>query len=243
MRPSASVSRDATSSSPRIELDAHAGGGLAAARCRGRGSRSRQRIFPPGPDGAARSRPRRRARAGRRGRPPRRRRRAGRRGAGAERTSPATGSRHPPISSASVRHTATSARLPGSSEPMSSRPSTAAPPRVPRRSASRAVIACRPAARAGDEQRLLDLEEQVAALVRRRAVDAEPDAHARVEQRRAPARCRRRAACSTSGSARRRRRRSAKVATSSSFRWTQCAHQTSDSIQPSCSRYSTGRQP
>ena len=32
------------------------------------------------------------------------------------------------------------------------------------------------------EQRLLHLEEQIAALVRRGAVDAEPDAHARVEQ-------------------------------------------------------------
>ena len=40
-----------------------------------------------------------------------------------------------------VRQTAKSARLPGSSEPMSSRPSTAAPPRVPSRSASRAVSA------------------------------------------------------------------------------------------------------
>ena len=40
-----------------------------------------------------------------------------------------------------MRQIAMSARLPGSSEPMSSRPSTAAPPRVPSRSASRAVIA------------------------------------------------------------------------------------------------------
>ena len=41
----------------------------------------------------------------------------------------------------------------------------------------------RPAARAGDEQRLLHLEEQVAPLVRRRAVDTEADGHAGVEQR------------------------------------------------------------
>ena len=40
----------------------------------------------------------------------------------------------------------------------------------------------RPAAAAGDEQRLLDLEEEVAALVRGGAVDAEPDAHVRVEE-------------------------------------------------------------
>ena len=40
----------------------------------------------------------------------------------------------------------------------------------------------RAAAAARDEQRLLDLEEEVAALVRGGAVDAEPDAHAGVEQ-------------------------------------------------------------
>src|SRR5262249_9560538 len=40
----------------------------------------------------------------------------------------------------------------------------------------------RAAATAGDEQRLLDVEEQVAALVRGRAVDADPDPYARVEQ-------------------------------------------------------------
>ena len=43
-----------------------------------------------------------------------------------------------------MRHTAKSAHLPGSSEPMSSRRSTAAPPRVPSRIASRAVIAVPP---------------------------------------------------------------------------------------------------
>ena len=36
---------------------------------------------------------------------------------------------------------------------------------------------------------------------------------------------------------------SANRAMSPSSRWTQCAHQTSPSSQPSCSRYSTGRQP
>src|SRR6266516_153854 len=40
----------------------------------------------------------------------------------------------------------------------------------------------RAAAPACDEQRLLDLEQQVAALVRRRAVDPEPNANARVEE-------------------------------------------------------------
>ena len=41
----------------------------------------------------------------------------------------------------------------------------------------------RPAAPARDEQRLLDVVEEVAALVRRRPVDAEPDAHARLQHR------------------------------------------------------------
>ena len=125
--------------------------------------------------------------------------------------------------------------------PMSSRPSTEAPPRVPSRRASRTVIAFGPAARAGDEQRLLDLEEEVAALVRRRAVDAEADADALRRAARARARCRRRAACSSSGSGRRRRRDSANFATSSGERCTQWAHQTSSASQPSSSMYSTGR--
>ena len=114
----------------------------------------------------------------------------------------------------SVRQTARSAHRPGSSAPMSSRRSTAAPPRVPSRSASRAVIAAGPAAAARDEQRLLHLEDEVAALVRRGAVDAEPDADARVDAARAPARRRRPAGGSRSGSARRRCPVSANRATS-----------------------------
>ena len=65
----------------------------------------------------------------------------------------------------------------------------------------------RAAAAARDEQRVLHVDEEVAALVRGAAVDAEPDAHAGVEQSPAPARRPRRAAGSTSGSARRRRPR------------------------------------
>ena len=57
---------------------------------------------------------------------------------------PRRGSSAPPSSRPSVRQTAKSAHLPGSSEPMSSRRSTAAPPRVPSRIASRAVIAVPP---------------------------------------------------------------------------------------------------
>ena len=113
----------------------------------------------------------------------------------------------------------------------------AEPQRVPHGQRRRA------AAPARDEQRLLDLEEQVAALVRRRAVDAEPDAHAGVEQ--VAHRCDagaepqvRRRAVRDAGAAspRSARRRAAE-------RWTQCAHHTSPSSQPSESRYSTGEQP
>ena len=130
------------------------------------------------------------------------------------------------------------ARRPGSAAPASSSPSGAPARRRPpacrarasrcrrgraprRRRASRAASASRDghrrraAAAARDEQRLLDLEEQVAALVRRRAVDAEPDA-ARPRRRasrtgatpRAEAQVRRRAV------RRRRRRLAAKRATS-----------------------------
>ena len=211
-------------------------------RCRGRGSRSWRRIFAPGPAVVARSPPRRRARGARRARPPRRRRTAGRPGAAPRGRARRRGRRRPPSSSPSVRQTATSARLPGSSEPMSSRPSTAAPPRVPSRSASRDRQRRRAAAPARDEQRLLDLEEQVAALVRRRAVDAEPDAHARVDQvahgrDAGPEPQVRRRAVRDAGAA------AAKLATSCVERWTQCAHHTSPASQPSDSRYSTGEQP
>ena len=189
----------------------------------------------------ARSPPRRRGRGDRRARPPRRRRRAGRRGAAPRGRARRRGRRRRASSSPSVRQTARSARLPGSSEPMSSRRSTAAPPRVPSRSASRAVSAAGPPRPARDEQRLLDLEQQVAALVRRRAVDAEADAHARVEQVAHRRDARAEPEVRASGSARRRCRVAAKRATSSSDRWTQCAHQTSPASQPSDSRYSTGR--
>ena len=89
---------------------------------------------------------------------------------------------------------------------MSSRPSTAAPPRVPSRSASRAVIASAPPRPRATSSACLTSEEEVAALVRGRAVDAEADPHVRVQQVAHAARRPRRAAGSTSGSARRRRR-------------------------------------
>ena len=157
-------------------------------------------------------------------------------------TIPATGSSAPASSSPSTRHTAKSAHLPASSEPMSSLPqhrctaSRAEPDRVARRHRGTAS----PAAR--DEQRLLHLEEEVAALVRSRAVDAETDAHAGVEhvadRRHAGAEPQvRRRAVGDAGAG------LANCAMSRSERCTQCAHQTSSASHPRRSRYSTGRQP
>ena len=162
---------------------------------------------------------------------------------GPERTRPPTGSSAPPSSRPSVRQIARSARLPGSSEPMSSRPSTAAPPRVAEAKRLARGHRAAAAAAAGDEERLLHLEEEVAALVRRGAVDAEADPHARVEQLAhgrdagAEAEVRGRAVRDA------RRRARANRSISGCERWTQCAHQTSPSSQPTRSRYSTGVQP
>ena len=94
-------------------------------------------------------------------------------------TSAATGSAIPAWSSSSSRHSATSASLPGSSEPISaSRPRQRAPWIVPSASASRAVSACGPPRQPRHEQRLAQLAAQLARLVGRRAVDAEPDRRA-----------------------------------------------------------------
>ena len=86
---------------------------------------------------------------------------------GAEKTSPATLSTAPPSSRPSVRQTAMSARRPGSSEPMSVRLKIfrAAAGGESKRVADRHRLG--PAAATRDEERLLDLEEEVAALVRR----------------------------------------------------------------------------
>ena len=121
--------------------------------------------------------------------------------------------------------------------------STSAPPRVPSRSASRAVSASGPPRPRATSSACFTSRKRSLALVRGRAVDAEPDAHARVEHLRdgsdpgAEAQVRGRAV----RDARAPPRRSAR--TSSSERWTQCAHHTSSASQPTCSRYSTGRQP
>ena len=160
---------------------------------------------------------------------------------GPERTSPATRSSAPPSSSPSVapdREVGLLARL-ERPDVVAAEHLRAAARREPERLARGHRLAAAAAAR--DEERLLDLHEQVAPLVRRGAVDAEPDAHAGVDAARGRARRRRRGGGSTSGSARRRSRSRPNRATSSSERCTQCAHHTSRSSQPSRSRYSTGR--
>ena len=99
----------------------------------------------------------------------------------------------PACGSVSRRHSAMSASLPGSSEPISaSRPSTRAPPSVASSSASRTVIACGPPVGAGEQHRVADLADQRARLVggrrrRRRARPARPRrSSARVRQIPAP---------------------------------------------------------
>ena len=105
-----------------------------------------------------------------------------------------------------------SAAMPGAIWPMSSRPSTRAPPRVAsaQRFARGSSAAGCEAAHARKQQRLPRLGQQVRRVVGRRAIHAEAHRHARVEHRGAPARCPRRGACSTWGSARRRCRCAAK---------------------------------
>ena len=67
MRPSSSVSRSATSASPRKSCDPHAAGGHAASRCRGRGWRSPPHLRAiAGRAGAGRPAPRTRTRRSRR---------------------------------------------------------------------------------------------------------------------------------------------------------------------------------
>ena len=148
--------------------------------------------------------------------------------------------RRPPSSSASVRQTARSARLPGSSEPMSSRRSTAAPPRVPSRSASRAVIASGPPRPRATSSACLTSRNRSL-----RSFDAEPSTPSPT---RTPASSSSRTGATPAPS---RRFEVGQCATPvpvvgeaphvvASERWTQCAHQTSSASQPSCSRYSTG---
>ena len=108
----------------------------------------------------------------------------------------------------------------------------------------------RPAAPARDEQRLPDVVEEVAALVRRRAVDAEPDAHARVRSSPAPARRPLRGGGSTSGSARRRcrsprsgRSRRPRGGRSGRTRRRRRASRASRGTRPACSRTAPGSTP
>ena len=90
----------------------------------------------------------------------------------------------PAWSRSSSRHSTTSASLPTSSVPSSSsRPRQRAPCSVPSSSASPHVIAAGPPAQPRDQQRLAQLAAELAGLVGRRAVDAEPDRRARPQQR------------------------------------------------------------
>ena len=241
MRPSSSSSPRADELVAAAELDADACSRLAALRVEdvGRDSSS-ARIFAPGPDARERSPPRRRfaSRPSRTTSSPPTYSRSTRCGpardpAGDE----VVGAAELEPVRAPDRDVGALARLERADVVAAEHPGAASrsePERIPRRHRLRA------AAPARDEQRLLDLEAQVTALVRRRAVDAEADAHARVDEVAHAARRPRPGAGWRSGSARRRCLSRANVATSASDRWTQCAHQTSPAIQPSWSRYSTG---
>ena len=141
-----------------------------------------------------------------------------------------------------MRQTAKSARLPGCerADVVAAQHLGAAARREPQRVAGGQRLAA--AASARDEQRVLHVDEEVAALVRRAAVDAEPDAHVRIEQvaHRRDARAEPQVGGRAVRDADARPRRTSR--TSASDRWTQCAHHTSSAIQPTRSRYSTGVQ-
>ena len=125
---------------------------------------------------------------------------------------------------------------------MSSRPSTAAPPRVPSRSASRTVSADGPLrARAASSACLTSNSRSP------RSFDAEPStpsptrtcasSRSRTGAIPAPRRMFDVGQCATPTPP------LPNVSMSESSRWTQCAHHTPSSIQPRSWRYSTGRQP
>ena len=132
--------------------------------------------------------------------------------------------------------------FPAESSPMSFRPSTAAPPRVPSRSASRVPSAFGPPrARATSSACLTSRKRSP------RSFEAEPStpsptrtfasSRSRTRAMPAPSRMFDVGQCATPTSF------APNFATSSSDRCTQCAHHTSPASQPSSSRYSTGLQP
>ena len=103
-----------------------------------------------------------------------------------------------------------------------SRPSARAPPSVAIRSAVAAgSAAASPVATLASSAREPHLAEQVEAVVRRRAVGAERDVDAALDERRRPARCRSRASCWTPGNARRGSPARASSSMSPGDRWTQ----------------------
>ena len=205
-RPSASVSAAATSAPSRAARRERRRPAVRR-RCRARGWRARRVITRACRLAAVRAGDLRLvapARARRRARRPRRRRRAGRPDAAREARAPRRDRRPRRAPARPSARRRSRPACPARASRCRRGRSTAAPPRVPSRSASRAVIAAGAAAAARDEQRLLHLEEEVASArsrpIRRRRARRAP----RRRRARGPARRRRRAAGSTSGSARRR---------------------------------------
>ena len=158
-------------------------------------------------------------------------------------TSAATGSAMPAWSMSSSRHSATSASLPGSSEPISaSRPRQRAPWMVPSVSASRAVSACGPPA-----ARAISSDWRSSPASSPASFDAGPSTprptgapaavSAATGAMPAPSRALEDGQWATPVPVSPKRR------TSRSSRCTQWASHTSSPSQPSSSRYSTGRTP
>ena len=155
-----------------------------------------------------------------------------------------TGSAMPAWPAPSMRQRATSASLPGSSEPISSsRPRQRAPWIVPRARAVAGGHGGRPAAQAGHQEGLAHLDGQLARLLRGGAVDAEPHGDARAGQvgHRGDARAEARVGRGAVGHRGARSRRSGR--SPAGERWTQWASHTSGPSQSRPSRYSTGRTP
>ena len=164
---------------------------------------------------------------------------------GPQRSHASTGSAMAPANAGPVSdHTATSPTAPGASTPSSPlRPRQRGAAerrhlqRHPRRAGRRAV------AQLGQQHRLARLQPQRRRVGRRRAVDAEPDGHARRPQVDDRGDARRRGSGCSTGSGRRRRRPRRAGAPRPASGITQWASQARSLSQPVRSRYSVGRQP
>ena len=226
------------------ELDADAGGGQAALGVEDVGGDGHRRE-PRGLDARARARspPRRRGRAGRRDTTSRRRRAAGRRGAGRRgraRADEVVGAAELEPVGAPDRDVGALARLERADVVAAEHGGAAA-----RREPQRLAGGHRRRRRRGRGRRAAPASPRGRGRCARSTPSRRRRAR-RARRRRAArgrARSRRRAAGSRSGSARRRRPGAANRRPRPVERWTQCAHQTSPSSQPTRSRYSTGVQP